>query len=284
MKNQSKAFEKSIKIFDALVATNNNLFRGSLKEKIFFLHLFKCGGTSVAQAIQSCYLNLDIIKHHSIFRLNPKAASNAFQTIFDSSNFPATQTGSNYINRKFREYLVLYYMSQDNTNYIAGHFSFSEIVYQNFSNKYAFITVLRDPVERYISAYFYKRYRNRKLDIEITDYLESEAGQSAGSFYAKNLGCFEQMENFNSETGIKQAKENLHKFKIVGCLEYQQEFLNQFEEKFGRKLNLRVFNQSPKSAKDGKSIINESIRQKIRAICQPDLEIYQYAVDKLVKA
>ena len=40
MQNQSQVLEKSIKFFDAFVAANNNLFRGSLQEKIFFLHLF----------------------------------------------------------------------------------------------------------------------------------------------------------------------------------------------------------------------------------------------------
>ena len=254
------------------------------KKRFFFYIFFKCGGTSVAQAIQSCYLNLDLIKHQSIFRLNPKAASSAFQKVFDSSDFSIKATDSDFINRKLREYLVLYYMSQENTHYIAGHFGFSETIYQNFADQYAFITILRDPVERYISAYFYQRYKNHKLDIEIDEYLESEPGRQAGTFYARNLSGLERIENFNLQIGIKKSQENLRKFSLVGCLEYQQEFLDQFQEKFGRKLNLRVFNQRPKSAKYSKSIIDETIRKKIRSICEPDIKIYQYAVDNCVKS
>lgn len=284
IKNQTKILEKSIKVFDAFVAINHNLFQGSISEKIFFLHLFKCGGSSVAQAIQTCYLDLNIIRRSPVFRLNVKAASNAVREIYNSSNSTLDRIDTKDLNRQFREYLVLYHMSQDNTKYIAGHFGFSELIYQSFSDRYAFITVLRDPVERYISAYFYQRYRNRKLDLEIADYLESEASRNAGSCYARNLSGCARIEQFGLEKAVEQAKQNLHKFKLVGCLEYQPEFLDQFEERFGRRLKLRVFNRSPKSIENRNSTIDESIRKKITAICQPDLEIYQYAVKNLVKA
>ena len=247
------------------------------------MHLFKCGGTSVAQAIQTCYLDLNII-NRPIFRLNVRAASNALNKFKCSSNSAITQLDAKHLNQKLREYLVLYHMSQDRTRYIAGHFSFSETIYQNYSDQYAFITVLRDPVERYISAYLYQRYRNRKLDLEIEDYLESEAGQNAGSFYTRNLSGYENAEKCESKIASQRAKQNLHKFKIVGCLEYQSEFLNQFEEKFGRRLKLRVFNRSPKAVQKHNLTVDKSIRQKIIAICQSDLEIYQYVVDNLVKA
>jgi hypothetical protein len=283
MKNQTKFTEKSIKIFDAFVAVSHNLVRGSIAEKIFFLHLFKCGGSSVAQAIQTCYLKPNLVGRSPIFRLNVKAAGTAFQEIHNSANSALARIEGKDLNRQLREYLVLYHMSQNHTRYIAGHFGFSELIYQSFADQYAFVTILRDPVERYISAYFYQRYRNRKLDLEIADYLPSQASKNAGSCYARNLSGFENIAEFSVEKAVAQAKENLHKFKLVGCLEYQSEFIDRFEAKFGRKLNLRVFNQSPKSVKK-RQIIDESVRKKIIDICQPDLEIYQYAVDNLLKA
>ena len=272
------------KSFDTLIATSNNLLHGSLKENILFLHLFKCGGTSYAQAIKSCYLDLDLIKNSNIFHLNGGAAKNATQKILELSNFPGEQNSNDYMSWKFREYLLLYQMSQEHTNYIAGHFRFSEAAYQYFSDKYAFITVLRDPVERFISAYFYRRYRTGKLELELEEHLQSKNCLNEGSLYVRSLCGMDQIEENNWLQAIAKAKENLHKFRIIGFLEYQEEFLRQFEAQFNRRLKIKVTNRSPKSAAYKKSLITPEIRAKITEICQPDLEIYQYAINNFMLA
>ena len=276
--------EENIKILDGLVATTNNLFHGSLKENIVFFHFFKCGGTSIAQAIKSCYLNLELIKNRHIFHLNAGAARNAAQEILELSDFPLAQTNNDYIDRKLRESLLLYYMNQKHIKYIAGHFRFSEIAYQCFSDKYAFVTFLRDPVERFISSYLYSRYKIGTIDKEFIEHLKSEKFLSGVSLYAKCLCDLDHIEDYTSDIAIARAKENLHKFKIVGFLEYKEEFLNQFEEQFGRRLKIKVLNKSPKPEAYRKSIITEEIKEKIQEICKPDIEIYQYAVNNFVKA
>ena len=287
LKNPLKmpSYEENIKILDNLIATTNNLFHGSLEENIVFFHFFKCGGTSIAQAIKFCYLNLELMKHRHVFHLNAGAARNAAQKILELSDFSYAQTNNDYIDRKLEEYLLLYYMSQKHIKYIAGHFRFSEIAYQCFSDKYAFITVLRDPVERFISSYFYGRYKIGTIDKEFTEHLKLKAEKFPGgvSLYGECLCDLDSIEDYTSDVAIARAKENLHKFKIVGFLEYQQEFLNQFEEQFGRKLKIKVLNKSPKPEAYRKSIITEEIKEKIKEICKPDLEIYQYAVNNFVK-
>lgn len=268
--------------FDTLVATSNNLFHGSLKDNIVFLHLFKCGGTSFAQAIKSCYLDLGLIRNRNIFHLNGKAAKNATQKILELPNSLEEQNNHDYISWKFREYLLLYHMSQQHTNYIAGHFRFSEAAYQYFSDKYSFITVLRDPVERFISAYFYRRYKTGMLEREIEEHLQSKNCLNEGSLYVRSLCGTDGIEDWSCTKAIAKAKENLHKFRIIGFLEYQEEFLRQFEAQFGRRLKIKVTNQSPKSGAYKKSIVTSEIRAKITEICQPDLEIYQYAVNNFM--
>lgn len=118
------------------------------------------------------------------------------------------------------------------------------------------------------------------MDIEA--FLESERGQRQGYEYVKFLGGADKLGDYTSEEAINRAKENLHKFTIVGCLEHQGEFVKQFEEQFGRRLKIGVTNQSPKPETERKSIITEEIKEKIRAICRPDIEIYQYAKDNFV--
>lgn len=277
--------EDTSKAFESVIARSNNLFNGSLKENIFFLHIHKCGGSSINQAIKSCYLTWDITKDRRLVHLDSHAAFNAAQKCIDQTNFPSEQTDTYHLLR-FRENLLLYYMDQKDINYIAGHFSFSATAYEYFFKKYAFITVLRDPVARWISFYFYNRNKQRgpfKIDTELEAFIESERGQRQGYEYVKFLGGADQAGDYTSAQAINRAKENLHKFSIVGCLEYQGDFVKQFEERFGRKFKIGVSNQSPKSEPERKSIISEGIKEKVREVCKPDIEIYQYAINNFVK-
>ncbi len=72
LKNQLKMlfYEESIKILHSLDVVINNLLHGSLKENIVFLHFYKCGGTSISQAIKSCYLDLKLRK--KVLNKSPK--------------------------------------------------------------------------------------------------------------------------------------------------------------------------------------------------------------------
>lgn len=282
MKSQIKmpAFDENAnEIFNSLVLRSKNLFQTPFNKKIFFLHIPKCGGTSINEAIKSCYLTLDFANDRRLAHVRSVPSSIAAKKSVGLDH--PSDAAEDYQVLKFRENLLLYYMCHGNINYIAGHLSFSETAYQYFHDKYAFITVLRDPVKRWISAYFYYRYKNfglRKIDMDITACLKSEFGQAQGHQYVKFLGGADEMEDYTSEQAINRAKQNLHKFSIVGFLEQQGEFVKKFEEQFGRKLNIEFSNQSPRPQSYQSSIITEEIKEQIKAVCRPDMEIYQYAM------
>lgn len=272
-------------VFESLIARSSNLFQGSLKQRTFFLHIPKCGGISIRKAIKSCYISLDVLQDKYLTDLPSTAAFNAAQISANQTCF-SSDTTDDYQILKFRENLLLYFMCQNRTKYIAGHFTFSSKAHQYFFDKFAFVTVLRDPVKRWISAYFYNRYKksgHRKIDTEISPYLKSDFAQSQGYEYVKFLGGVDELGDYTSEQAINRAKENLHKFSVVGCLEYQTDFVNQFEKYSGRRLSIRISNQSPKPEADQSSVITEEIREEIKAICRPDIEVYKYAIDNFVK-
>lgn len=282
--------ESVAKGLNALVTKTNNLFNGSLKQKIFYLHIHKCGGISIQQAIKACYHTLDLTKDRQLFHLlNAKASFNAVQKTVDQTASPVDlifNTSDDYLELKFRENLLLYYMSQEHINYISGHFTFSMSAYKYFSNEYAFVTVLREPVERWISLYFWRRYNkqgHRNIDTDITTHLRSELAKKQGCRYIKFLGGINEQGDYTSRQAIDKAKENLHKFSVVGCLEYQGDFVKQFEEQFGRKLRIKRLNKSPSSEAHRKSLITEDIKEEVRQICKPDIELYEYALSNFVK-
>lgn len=277
------------KIYTTLAARINSLLFGSLKQNIFYLHIQKCGGISIAQAIKTCYYPYDFIKDRELVHfLDAKASFRAIKTTAEQSE-SSFETTDHYLENQelmFRERLLLYYMGQERIKYISGHFVFNEKTYELFSNKFNFVTVLRNPLERWISHYFWKRYNkngHRNVDMDITEYLRSDIGQRNGYSYVKCFGGINKKGDYTSKQAIDKAKENLNKFKVVGCLEHQEAFVNQFEEQFGKKLKIRRLNQSPKSEAYRKSVVTEELKEEIKEICKPDIEIYQYALKNFVK-
>lgn len=129
-----------------------NTFHGCLKDNICFLHIPKCGGMSIRDAVSSCYRTLDIRKDLYLVSIEPVASSNVVK-LMNQTDYPYDTT-DDYPILKLRENLLLYFMNKKNTKYISGHFTFSEIAYREFHGKYAFITVLRDPVKRWIFILF----------------------------------------------------------------------------------------------------------------------------------
>lgn len=256
-------------ILKSLINKTKNIFKREFKENIFFLHIPKCGGTSIKRAIERNYPSGD-----RVAMLDPVASSNAAK-LFD------------YPTLKFRENLLLYFMRINNMKYISGHYCFSEIAFREFHDKFVFITVLREPVSRWISLYFYNKYKKSnhfKTQADFAEYLQSELGHSVGHTYVKFLCGVDNSIDYTSRQAIERAKKNLDKFDIVGCLEYQEDFIKQFERRFGARLALKRENQSPVAESFKSSVITEEVEEKIRLICEPDIEVYQYAIDKFVKA
>jgi len=260
-----------------------NTFHKRLKKNIFFLHVPKCGGTSIDNAI-SKRLSIFGLMVSNMIGLNPSASSNVISLVHQT-NYP-NDTRDDYPILKLRENILLYFMSQRKYKYIKGHFTFSEIAYREFKDEYAFITVIRDPVKRWLSSYFFNRFKevhHRKIDEDIATHLQSPFGQSQGYEFVKFLGGVDPNGDYKSRQAIERAKGNLHKFDVVGLLEYREDFFKRFHDHFGMRLKLEKKNQSPVSSSYRESLVTEEIKKQVMTICEPDLEIYQYAVDNFVK-
>jgi len=272
-------------ILKKIYAGVHKKFQIPLRENIFFLHVPKCGGTSLDHSIRSSYGTRKVRNYANLEHLDPAAATKAAK-IQDKNSSTYDVVYEDYFILKFRESLLLYFMSQNNLKFISGHFSFSDIAYNEFKNRYAFITILRDPIKRFISVYFFNRYKKKphcKIEMDAPTFLSSEIGKAQGCTYVKMFGGIKRSGDYVSPEAIEHAKSNLDKFTIVGAIEYQDDFLRNFRERFGVSLQFDVKNKGPKPDSFKNSIITKEIEESIREISKPDLEIYDYVLNKYIK-
>lgn len=242
------------------------------KRKIVFMHIPKTGGTSVHAAIRRHYrgrtYHIDPIKTRAMAKL-----------IYAS--VPEIEKGTYLL----RDGFILDAMQRD-FSYISGHIHFNEDIWKAYSDKYSYLTLLREPVKRYISAYFFdsnKETGGSYTNLSFPDFVNSERGARLGNFYVNYLSGYPLRKDYSMEElsrRIETAKANLMRFSIVGILEDLEHFKREFRARQGFNLRIAHKNKSPVS----KPIVEPWIVDKIRELCQADIEIYEFAKSQFHKS
>jgi len=261
-------------MLSSIAQRGRNSFRGPVKQKIFFSHIPKCGGTSVRHALRSNYITLNPRKDDRFVTiLRSPVDSVIAQLETETSNEFCVAHDSRL---RFPEQLLLYYMNQRRTMCIVGHVPFSRIAHNNFSDEYAFITILRNPVERYISEFFYNKHHSLAVsNMELEEYLDSDYGRAQGTQYVLFVGGRSNGNDHLSKKAVDRALDNLTRYAVIGFIEESKDFSERCRERFGIELHLGTLNLTPESK--ARNLITNSIRTRIESICQRDLEIHHRA-------
>ncbi len=241
-----------------------NVF-SSLEPNIIFMHIPKTGGTSVDASLRKVYGKNKSYKIDSI--LTSKAAKKV------------NHKDLNNINKfKIRESLLLCEIAKE-TKYISGHFHFNQAIWEAYRDQYSWITVLRDPVKRYISQYFFDAHKPKdhaRVKLNFEQFVDSERGKLRGQNYINYFGNFSRQDSTDFSTRLEVAKENFDKFSLVAFLDDLDTFKNDLQAKFNLTVKIPHKNKNPVS----KPKIDESVIKKIEKICEYDLMLYAYAKEK----
>lgn len=235
--------------------------------RVVYHHVPKCGGTSIARSLRMRYFLSQV-------SIN---AGSSVETL--KQLYPNTSKAEHYQRlRDFRESLLVYYLYSD-VRWISGHVRFSDVAHRNFSGSYKFITVLREPVSRYISNYRYNylrdSYSGTRLGLE--DYMGTFEGRMQGSIYAEYFSGLPAHADFRDKEAVNTAKHNLQKFDLVGFTSEMRAFSEKAGDLLGVRVKIGHENRGKENTESVIRSIPESTIGAIRELCASDIEIYNFA-------
>lgn len=257
-------------IVDNAKVIRQKLIQTLCPQHVVFHHVPKCGGTSVGRALRKRY----ILSQGTV---TPESSFRAFEAFTKRSDREAMLVDV----LDLREQMMLYLMYED-VSCVSLHVRFSNAAFENFSHRYKFVTMLREPVERFISHYYWsygKSNAHARIEETLEDFLETDRAQKLGSTYSEYYSGFDKEQCFRSPEAISSAVNNLKKFDVVGRLDKLEDFQVKLKNELGVTIKVGHENKGAASKVDSshakpKYGIEDKTREKIRIICKPDIQIW----------
>jgi hypothetical protein len=235
--------------------------------RLVFHHVPKCGGTSIGQCVRRAY----ILSQGTV---TPVESEQAFQLVQK-----ARDTKLRHVS-ELREMMLLYMLYSD-IRCVSAHIHFSTVAFENFCDRYAFVTMLRDPVERFVSHYLFNHNRphdRKHIPESFEEYVCSERAKRMGSFYARYFSGDPPPERFSAGQ-IDAAIKNLRRMNLVGFLDEVGRFQAGLEQLTGRRLRIGKENVGGRTSGAREEIMSGQLRKKVIECCSVDLEIWNAVQD-----
>lgn len=239
-----------------------------LRHPCVFLHVPKCGGTSVSEALYATvplHRKIGILDSPSIRRA--LALQNTGQ---DDLSYHDEGPHADEITR-FREALVLMHMAHQ-AMLIHGHFLWSETAWQHFGQRYRYVTILRDPVSRTISNYRMDK-RTGTFTGDFDAFLDSAEGRRKALHKLRYFSGMATVGPAQEDEAMTLARRNLKRMALIGFLDDLQGFSRDFASIFGVRPWIPHYNKADDQAVD----LTPDQMARLRALCAPDIALYDLA-------
>lgn len=243
--------------------------RALLGNRVIFHHVPKCAGTSVSRALRLRYF----LSQESIAA---PVTAGVVNRQYGESDF----SDLDHFNRirRFRVELLHYLMWKD-VYFLGGHVPFNRTAYDHLGKGYRFITVLRNPMERFLSEYFYNKGRDHqsRIDDELEAYIESPLGQRNALKFCEYFSGAMELDLSNPDALKEAAKANLQCFDVIGFTDSMADFEREVRQSLGVRVSFGLENRGRHSAEAIRKQVTPDLRERVETLCHRDMEIYEFA-------
>ena len=254
----------------ALGRTRRTLPWSAPRRRSVFFHMPKCGGTSLSEAMYATIPLDERIGVLDAVSTRRAAAMRRFGVDDPAICHEDRETGQSVFD--LRETLLLQHMAWD-TMLIHGHVLWSERAEAHFGDTYAYVTVLRNPVDRTLSN-FRMAQRTGLHEGDFDAYLGGPIARRQARVYLRYLAGRNDIPEENASGAVEASKTRLEKFALIGFLDDLPTFVGRYAETFGVRLRMARLNTAPEDRLE----VTPSQMSRLEALCAPDIEIYRHAL------
>lgn len=232
--------------------------------RVVFHHVPKCGGTSLGRALRRAY----ILSQGTV---TPEESFRAFELFTGRCDRERMLIDV----LDLREQMFLYMLFHD-VRCVSAHVRFSNAAHACFGDRYSFVTLLRDPVDRFVSHYLWSNSRpgaHAHIAESFEEFLETDQALRLGATFVEYFSGLPSGADVTSREAIDAAVANLRRLDAVGFLDNLSEFEKQLCAISGKKLSIGHENKGTRRSKH-REILEGPLADRIQAICAPDLAVW----------
>jgi hypothetical protein len=239
------------------------------RHRSVFLHMPKCGGTSLSEAM---YATVPLSARIGVIdATSTRRAAALLRFGRDDARLCHEDLDHGQLVFDLREALLLQHMAWD-TLLIHGHLFWSETAWTHFGGAYKFVTLLRDPVARTISN-FRMAQRRGVIAGDLDSWLQGPVARQQARAYLRYLAGRNDISDNDVEAAVALAKTRLQHFALVGFLDRTDEFLHRYRALFGVRLRLPRLNAAP----DRQPELSADQLRRLTTLCAPDIALFDHA-------
>lgn len=249
------------------------MLKGSLENylkrfpRIFFCHVPKCAGVSLSNAI-----------YRAVYPAYLKATRYTGHISLPGSRHCESLLGIDMMTA--REAQLIFQLSTPSQLFTTGHCVARPEVVSEFYKDWHFLTVLRNPVDRFISEYVYNRFKTsewQKDDREIETYLDSDTALHSALTYARYFSGIQNVSELlaDPEEAVARSVANLRRFSVIGTLDKMTKWEADFNQRFNSTLRMGNKNASPNQGASALITGNKEFMERIATISHIDMAIYE---------
>jgi len=266
-------------VVDTALGTVRSMARSRRRTGLVFHHIPKCAGSSVAATLRKQYAPW---QHR---RVPSEATVHTSSYFFDEAGFHKNlrlKAGDPRW-KAIHAYRLqfLHTLLNNGAKAVSGHVYYHPGVHEQYQETHSFVTILRHPVDRFVSQYFFNKYGTPyvaspgEFDEEELEREGLAWGSALTCFLGGGRSLFAAGETPNMAALVGEAKKAIETLNVVGFVDRMDLFQRMITETVG--IDIRVGKRNTGKSRSDQKSEEVQVRELAQKYCEPDLEVYEHA-------